>query len=243
MKALLENVAVVVPAFEPDARLSSLLKELSGRVGLVVVVDDGSSKEIEIDKRVSKCVLIRNTQNKGVFDAIRSGLLYAKNLGAKIGVVMAADGQMAVADLEKMVAPIAFGHADFVKGDRLSYEKCHSEMPFLRRIGDYFLTFISRMVCFASEIMDSQCGYMAFRLDMLDRLPLGWIYPRYGYPLEVLACVYGLGLRIAQVTTKPIYNGERSGISVIGALVIFPFVALRAMALRIFCTVRRLLFS
>jgi glycosyltransferase involved in cell wall biosynthesis len=238
---LLDDVAVIVPAFEPDERLSSVLNEVQSRVGFVVVVDDGSSKEILVEGVQGRCFVVRNRKNKGVFDAIRAGLEHAKRIGARIGVVMAADGQMAVDDLEKMVFPIAVGHADFVKGNRLSHDCCPRAMPLLRRIGNYFLTFICRLVCFASEIMDSQCGYMAFRLDMLDRLPLFWIYPRYGYPLELIACVYGCGLRIAQVTTRPVYDGERSGISVLGAMVLFPFVAIRAMALRGFCTARRIL--
>jgi glycosyltransferase involved in cell wall biosynthesis len=243
VNALLDNVAVIVPVFEPDTGFSNVLMEISSRVAFVVVVDDGSSKEIKVANTRSRCIIVRNKKNEGVFDAIRLGLVKARNLGARIGVVMAGDGQMAVEDLERIVAPIALGYADFVKGNRLSHEKCPSDMPFLRRIGGYFLTFICRMVCFSSAIMDSQCGYVAFRLDVLDKLPLWWVYPRYGYPLELVACVHGCGLRFAQVTTRPVYDGERSGITVFGAMVIFPFVAVRAMALRILCTLRRFLSS
>ena len=49
---------------------------------------------------------------------------------------------------------------------------------------------------------------------MLHRLPLDDIYPRYGYPNDMILRLAEHGARITQPTVRPIYADEISGLSV-----------------------------
>ena len=49
---------------------------------------------------------------------------------------------------------------------------------------------------------------------MLKRLPLDELYPRYGYPNDLLAWLAIAGVRMQQRAVRPIYADERSDLSV-----------------------------
>ncbi|HOI11446.1 MAG TPA: glycosyltransferase family 2 protein, partial [Myxococcota bacterium] len=118
------------------------------------------------------------------------------------------------------------------KGDRLSHPDCPRVMPRVRRLGNLALTFLTRVAGGLWGLMDAQCGYTALRLDALDRLPLRWLYPRYGFPNDVLLAASGAGLRIAQVVVRPVYAGEASGLRPWMALWVYPFVLVRGALMR-----------
>jgi hypothetical protein len=57
-----------------------------------------------------------------------------------------------------------------------------------------------------------QCGYTAIRAEALRDLPLGDLWPRYGYPNDLLALVSDRGLTVAEVPVAPVYGSESSGL-------------------------------
>lgn len=226
-------IAVIIPAYEADGRLAGTLSSVPEWVGIRIVVDDGSRAPIRLPSGSPRAVMVRHDRNLGVGAAILTGYCEARRLGASIAAVMAADGQMDPDDLAGLVAPVADGRADYVTGDRLSHPDCPRVMPGSRRLGNLGLTFLTRVVTGRWDLMDSQCGYSALNLDLLDRLPLDWIYPRYGFPNDLLAAVVGAGGRVSQVTVRPIYRGEPSRIRPAVALWVYPLVVARGFAVRV----------
>lgn len=228
------RVAVVIPAFNAGGRLQGVLEGLPESVGLVVVVDDGSGEYLQMPDpdRGMEVVVIQHPRNLGVGAAILTGYGEARDRGAGVAVVMAADGQMDPADLDGLLAPVMAGEADYVKGDRLSHRDCPRIMPGPRRFGNACLTFLTRLVTGRWDLMDSQCGYTAIRLDLLKRLPLDWLYPRYGFPNDMLAAVCGAGARMREVVVAPVYRGERSGIRPLTAAAVYPMILVRGLLVR-----------
>lgn len=226
------KIAVVIPAYEADGRLHSTLLSIPQSVWLRIVVDDGSVNKVSVPEGVGAIVL-RHEKNLGLGAAIMSGYKEAKRLGADIAVVLGADGQMDPNDLDALVSPIIQGRADYVTGDRLSHPDCKRSMPRVRFWGVAGLTFLTRLVTWRWDLMDSQCGYTALRLSLLDKLPLSWLYPRYGFPNDMLAAVVGVGGRIVQVPTRPIYNGGRSGLKPAMALFLYPLILARSIFVRL----------
>ena len=63
------------------------------------------------------------------------------------------------------------------------------------------------------HVADSQSGYTAIALPMLERLDLDRIYPRYGFPNDLLVHLNVWNARVRDVPSRPVYGvGERSGI-------------------------------
>ncbi len=228
------RIAVVVPAFNPTDRLLSVLGGLPPFVDIVVVVDDGSKSPVSVpaDACARTTVVVRHDRNRGVGAAIVTGYRECRARGIEIAVVMGADDQMDPADLGRLIEPVESGAAAYAKGDRLSHRDCGTSMPLARRFGNSCLTFLTRLVT-ALPLVDSQCGYTAIRVSCLDRLPLERLYPRYGFPNDILAALSGAGLPVVDVAVRPVYRDEPSGINPGTAALVYPLILVRSVFTRL----------
>jgi glycosyltransferase involved in cell wall biosynthesis len=221
------RVAVVVPAFREEERIGRTIETMPAFVDSIVVVDDASDDATcEVVSALSdpRVELVRHSQNRGVGRAITTGYRRARQLSADVVAVMAGDGQMDPDDLAEVVAPILEGRADYVKGNRLRHDRA-GDMPRVRRVGTRVLGYLTSRAIGAPGLSDSQCGYTAASASLLDRLPLDAVYPRYGYPNDLLAWIVHVGGRVVEVTVRPVYAGERSGLRPWHALVMIGLLA------------------
>lgn len=214
-----QRIAVVVPAHNEERHIGATLRTIPGWVDRVVVVDDRSADgTYEIVRRSieraggARLVCLRLERNLGVGGAILRGYEEAWARGADVIAVMAGDGQMDPADLPAVVAPVALGVADYVKGNRLTDPDLLRVMPPVRIVGNFALSAMTRVVTGYGTILDSQCGYTALRATLVPRLLRRDIYPRYGFPNDLLAHLAVLGARVQDVPVRPVYGTERSGI-------------------------------
>ncbi len=213
-----QTIAVVVPAYREAKLLPKTLETMPEFVDEVIVVDDGSPDDTwEVARRFAsqrpRVRAVRLGFNYGVGRAISMGYREALRRGAHVVAVMAADAQMDPADLEDVIAPVARGQADYSKGDRLGHEQADA-MPPVRRFGTWLLGWLTGLAAGNGEIRDSQCGYTAISARMLRQLPLHRLYPRYGYPNDLLLRLAEQDAEIAQPTVRPVYEDERSGLNV-----------------------------
>lgn len=208
-----KRVHVVVPAYREARLLPRMLRRVPGWVDRIIVVDDGSddgtaeAAQSTADPRVE---LVRHTVNRGVGAAIVSGYARAFELGAHVAVVMAGDDQMDPSDLEAVVAPVALGHADYVKGNRLVHPDAR-HMPAPRRIAGRALAFATRRAT-GLCVGDTQCGYTALAASAAAQLPLSELWPGYGYPNDLLGLLAARGLTVREVPVRPVYADEVSGV-------------------------------
>jgi len=209
------RVVVVVPAWEEAPRIGRVLRGIPGWVDCIVVVDDASSDgtpRAALAVEDARVVLERHERNRGVGAAIATGYRRAATLagGARDAfVVMAGDGQMDPSDLSDIVGPIARGDADYVKGDRFGWRDGPAAMPAARRLGGRVFSWAtSRAV--GIPISDSQCGYTAIAREACARLDLAALWPRYGYPNDMLSQLALRGLRIEEVPVRAVYADEVS---------------------------------
>jgi hypothetical protein len=164
--------------------------------------------------------------------AISTGYVEALRQGAEVVAVMAGDGQMDPAELSDVLAPVASGAADYVKGNRFRHPDVWRVMPRGRLLGNIALSLLTRVTSGYWRIFDSQCGYTAISARALAAID-GRMYCRYGYPNDVLARLRSVGAHVREVPVRPIYDGQRSGIR--PWTVVYPilFVLLRSMGRRL----------
>lgn len=207
------RVAVVVPAHNEARLIGRMLRRLPAWIDLVVVVDDASTDGTEHaireagDSRVS---YVRHSQNRGVGAAISTGYAEALARGADVIVVMAGDDQMDPADLPALLEPACRGAADYVKGNRFLHPR-RRDMPLARRLGSKLLAAATRWAT-GLRVDDSQCGYTAVRSEALRRIAFEELWPRYGYPNDLLALLADAGQTVVEVPVRPVYADERSGL-------------------------------
>lgn len=231
------RLAVVVPAYNEADRIAATLAGIPDYVDLVIVVDDASrdaTAERAQDSGHDHVHVLRHAQNRGVGAAISSGYRFALQRGCDVAVVMAGDGQMDPQDLPDLLRPIVRGEADYSKGNRFAHAEILLAMPKIRLLGNVALSLLSRVASGYWQIFDSQCGYTAVTGRALRAIELDRLYPRYGYPNDLLARLKVAGMRVVDVPVRPIYGpGWRSGIGLKTAIYPVLFVVLRSLLWRL----------
>lgn len=237
-----QAIAVVVPAFNEAERVARVVMRIPGWVDLVVVVDDGSKdatateaevagrRRVATGKRRGRTVVVRHDVNRGVGAAIVTGYREAAAAGADVIAVMAGDDQMDPDDLAAVVAPVVAGEAAYVKGNRFIHAE-RRRMPLARRIAGRGLAMLTRTAT-GLRIDDSQCGYTTLSSSAARTLPLDDLWPRYGYPNDLLGMLAAHGLPVREVPVRPVYTGEPSGVKPWHALVVAFVIARRWYASR-----------
>jgi glycosyltransferase involved in cell wall biosynthesis len=209
-----KTVAVVVPAYDEEKLLPETLAGVPEFVDRIYVVDDasrdGTASVAESDGRVQ---LIRHEQNRGVGAAIVTGYQQAIADRVDVTCVMAADNQMAPEDLESIARPVVAGDADYAKANRLVSGEAWQLIPHARYLGNAMLSLLTKIASGYWHVADSQSGFTAVSLGTLQRLDLDRIYPRYGFPNDMLVHLNVVEARVRDVPSRPVYNvGEQSGI-------------------------------
>jgi len=229
------TIAVVVPAYNEALLIARTLTSVPAFVDHIVVVDDGSSDGTCERARGSgdpRVVVEVHGHNRGVGAAIATGYQRAFASGADVVAVMAGDAQMDPTDLQALLWPVIEGEADYTKGDRLSHPQAMRLMPLTRWLGNHLLSLFTRWVT-RLPVQDSQCGYTALSRRAAELVPLSELWPRYGYPNDLLAHLAEHGGRVRDVVVRPVYADERSGIGLRHALFVVPFVLVRALSRRV----------
>ncbi|MEO8801408.1 MAG: glycosyltransferase family 2 protein [Polyangiaceae bacterium] len=210
------RIVVVVPAFEEAPRLRRMLVGIPSYVDDVVVVDDASQDGTRAVAEAcanedARITVISHATNSGVGAAIVTGYRHALDRpgGANDAfIVMAGDGQMDQADLPAVAGPVVCGQAAYVKGNR--YRSAHRRsIPLSRRAGGEVLS-VMTSIAIGQHITDSQCGYTAISRAACSALDWSAIFPRFGYPNDVLGELAARKLAIVEVEVKPIYADEVS---------------------------------
>lgn len=230
------TIAVVVPAHNEERHIAETIRSVPAWVDFVVAVDDASTdgtSDVLASFEDVRLHTLRLQPNRGVGGAILAGYDVAVELGAEAVAVMAGDGQMDPADLPKLLDPIVDGRADYVKGDRLDHPDLLRLMPPVRVVGNYALSALTRVVTGYWRVFDSQCGYTAIRAEIIPDLDSEAIYPRYGFPNDLLSHLATLGARVVDCPVRPIYGTEVSGIRLPTVLVTIPPLLLRSWLWRL----------
>jgi glycosyltransferase involved in cell wall biosynthesis len=211
-----KRVAVVVPAHDEEQLIAETIRSIPGFVDRIIVVDDFSrdrTGEVVRGLGDSRVELVEHERNLGVGAAILTG--YKQALAERIDVtaVMAADAQMDPQDLETLAAPVARREVDYAKANRLFTGQAWEVIPRYRYLGNAFLSLLTKIASGYWHVADSQSGYTAISLQMLELLDLDRVYPRYGFPNDMLVHLNILNARVRDYPSRPIYGvGERSGI-------------------------------
>ncbi len=211
-----KRVAVVVPAYDEEALVGTTIAGIPEFVDRIYVVDDASMDGTAEAARAAgdgRVVVVQHERNSGVGAAIVTGYRRAVADGIEVTCVMAADNQMDPSELERIALPVARGEVDYAKANRLVSGEAWRVMPRSRYLGGAVLSFLTKIASGYWHVADSQSGYTAASKDILEQVDLERVYPRYGFPNDMLVHLNVWNARVRDVPARPVYGvGERSGI-------------------------------
>jgi len=152
----MNDLLIIVPAYNEEKKLPQLLKQLEEYKDYVLIVDDGSTDES--GKIVSKFGfnLIQNHENKGIAFSIYTALLYAVKHNFRYAVLMDADGQHDVAYIEEFSKKL--NSYDFVTGNRFHSSTIAPDIKWNSNVLGAVL--VNKI--FETDFTDISCGYKGF---------------------------------------------------------------------------------
>lgn len=225
-----QTLAIVIPAYNEARHIAAVVKKQVPEADFIIVVDDASqdkTAQIAADLGLPILHVIRHAQRQGVGAATVSGYRAALRLGADLIIGTNGDGQMNPDDSYDLLQTLDAG-ADLVRGDRFARSETLGAMPASRRIAVRALSSLTRLATGVQAVHDSQCGYHALRRQALLQMDLGAMWPRYGFPNDLVARAAEADLRVAECGVDAIYGDEISGIRAWHALHPVGTVVLRA---------------
>ncbi|MFM8425314.1 MAG: glycosyltransferase family 2 protein [Chloroflexota bacterium] len=232
------KLAVVIPAYRTENEILDVLQGIPTFIRYIIVVDDASPDSsanlvAAAAKRNKRIVLVRHEKNQGVGGAMVTGFKKALDLGAEIVIKLDGDGQMDPRYIPALITPLIAGEADYAKGNRFRDFSALRQMPFVRRIGNLGLSFLTKAATGYWNIFDPTNGYFAIRADVLAQLPLDRIDKGYYFETSMLSRLYLLDAFVQDVTIPARYRNEVSSLSIKRVLFEFPYKLTRTLIKRI----------
>jgi dolichol-phosphate mannosyltransferase len=210
-------VAAVVPCYRPGEVVLDVLKVMPPAVDIIIVVDDACPNStgnlIESSTSDPRVRVIRREVNGGVGAAMRTGYEEALRIGATIAVKIDSDGQMDPRLIPALIAPIAEGRADYVKGNRFFDIDRLARMPVTRKLGNAGLSFLTKLSSGYWQVMDPTNGFTAIHTGVLRLLPLDRIAPRYFFESDMLFRLGTLRAVVLDAPMRAVYEDEESGLA------------------------------
>ena len=190
----------VIPAYNEELSIGSVVLKARRYVDEVIVVDDGSEDDTSLVAREAGAKVIRNERNLGKGESLRRALNLLRESKVDVVVLLDADGQHDPDDIPKLVKPIIEGKADMVIGSRKSVR----EIPLYRRIGQRILDYLTRKAAGAEKSFDSQSGFRALSGKAIRVLKLR----EKGFAIESEMLVNALkaGLKVVEVPIRCRYD-------------------------------------
>src|SRR5438270_4079936 len=199
----LSRVVVIIPAFNEERSIGSIVLRLRQAIDIVIVVNDGSRAATAEVARLAGARVVSHPTNSGYGAAIRTGLTAAQEQQASAVVLMDADGQHRVEDVRDVVAPILEDEADVVVGSRFADSR--TQVPPIRRLAQHGLTWLSN-VGSGVKLTDSQSGMRAFSPRAISALLLKSTSMAAASEMQFLAS--DANLRVREVPIEVRYFGE-----------------------------------
>jgi dolichol-phosphate mannosyltransferase len=221
------TIAVIIPAYNVEREIEGVITSLPTFLRHVIVVDDASTDRTAqvvacLAKHDARVIPLRHDVNQGVGGAMVTGFREALHLNAKIIVKMDGDGQMPVAELPRLLAPLLRKEADYTKGNRFGDFRALARMPYLRRAGNVALSFLAKAATGYWNCFDPTNGFLAIRREVLHELRLEEIDRTYFFEHSMLAQLYLTGAVVHEVFMPARYGDEPSHLSLRRVLWQFP---------------------
>lgn len=199
-----QNITVILPAYNEEVSIGSIVLLARQYADRVIVIDDGSSDRTAKIAAKAGAEVIVHPLNMGKGMAFKTGFSAAE--GADIIVTMDSDGQHNPADIPQLVAPILRGEADMVNGSRYLNFRI-TDTPAYRRVGQAILDKATLMNS-GIKITDSQSGFRAFAASTKDFFR----FNAHGMAIEseMLADAGRHGLRVKEVLIGVRYDVDCS---------------------------------
>jgi glycosyltransferase involved in cell wall biosynthesis len=201
----LDKICILIPAYNAQGTIGSVLQKIRSLEIETIVVDDGSLDETKRIASASGVHLLEHSFNRGKGAALRTGFQYILEQNYDIVITLDADGQHDPSEIPSLLKIFRSVNPDILIVSRASE---FGKMTFLRRFWNRLGAKAVSRLCH-SDIPDSQSGFRLIRADLLKEIDLST--NRFETELELLikACKKGFSVLSVPMSIQKV-NGSGS---------------------------------
>ena len=219
-----DSVGIVIPYYRAASHIETVIDKALQYSNQIVIVNDKSPEPLPntLLGQLPEVTVIDLPHNLGVGGATKAGFVFLEEkTNVKVIVKLDADNQMDTSYIPKLVAPILSGSHDFVKGNRFHDFRALKSMPWPRRFGNLFLSFLSKMATGYWNCFDFNNGFFAISRRSMVLLNKNQLANHYFFETSVIAELYYQKAVIKEISMPAIYGDERSNMNLFKMPVLF----------------------
>ena len=166
------SIFVIIPAYNEEQVIGSVLNDLMAFGYSIVVVDDGSRDATYHTAEQFPVHLLQHECNLGQGAALQTGISYVLGLNkANAIVTFDADGQHDPVDIARVVNPIIKGKCDVVLGSRFLEKDLTSNLKLDKYLTLRMAVIITRLST-GLVLTDTHNGFRAFSPDAARKIKI-----------------------------------------------------------------------
>lgn len=197
------RTCAVIPFYNESTTIKKIIDETHKYVNTIIAVNDGSTddsaEKILIKKNV---ILLSDNKNQGKGFALKKGFTKAIEIGCDAVITLDADLQHNPESIPKFIKFLS--KFDLILGNRLNDI---SDMPKQRILSNRLTSFLLSKKT-GIKIVDSQCGFRAFKTEVLKKVKTR--SNGYEAESEIIILAARAGFKIGFVEVPTIYGNETS---------------------------------
>ncbi len=199
-----KRLTAIIPAYNEQISIGSIVLNTKKYVDRVIVVDDGSTDNTAEIAELAGADVLKHKTNMGKGKALKTGFKAVNS--AEIILTLDGDGQHKTSDIPQLVQPIIDGEADVVIGSRYLHGD-DSDTPAYRRVGQNVLDKATNINA-KTHVTDSQSGFRAFAGHTVSAFKFR--DSGYGIESEMISEAANAGFKIKEVEIGVRYDVDGS---------------------------------
>jgi glycosyltransferase involved in cell wall biosynthesis len=197
-----ENIAIVIPAYNEEQTIATIVDRCSRYTSNVIVVDDGSTDNTLAQLKNTTADVLIHAKNAGKGAALLRGFQAAIEKNCQGVITIDADGQHNPDDLPQFFSRISQSPDTLIIGARQVNTHLAPKLRlFANKTADFFISVACR-----KYIIDTQSGYRYYPMSFLKRFARPMLLPnRFAFEAEILVSAIRLGLSVDYVDIHSCY--------------------------------------
>ena len=196
----------IIPCYNEEISIGTVVLKTKQHVDAVLVVDDGSMDDTATIAKQAGAIVISHKKNQGKSIAIKTGFKYALAHNFDYVVTIDGDGQHNPSEIPAVLENVVNKGHDISIGFRFGN---NTEMPFWRKIGKRILDYATSFGN-GGHVTDSQCGFRAFNKKAVESLTRSMNGEAFSVESEQLIRAHELGLGVANTTVTCKYKNLKT---------------------------------
>ena len=208
-KARQLGIVVIIPTYNNEKTLATVIEDVLGYVEDVIVVNDGCTDSTPtLLKNFPKLLVITHPVNKGKGTALKNGLKQAKEDGYRYAITIDSDGQHFASDIPLFIEEIEKEPDTLLVGARnLTSDNMPGKNTFANKFSNFWFKLETGI-----ELQDTQSGYRLYPLHKLN-VQRFYYTAKYEFELEALVFASWGGITVRNIPIHVYYPPQEERIS------------------------------